>query len=160
MFLQGEDTEQYPQFTAYLYYRFPSVKESSTIVKNMGTYGKLSKSAFLSALTPGMPPFIKIEARNLQGGNGSEELGRFKRNSPGYIYLSQAMVARFDADPWDDRNFFSTPKGKRVPVIGAVLLHFLTHYGYYKAGMACRAYECGGLDFEVATYDSTVYYWP
>ncbi len=159
MFLQGEDTEQYPEFTKYLYYRFPSVKESSTIVKNMNTYGKLDKSAFLSALTPGMPPYVKIEARNLQGGNGSEDLGRFSRKSPGYIYLAQAMVVRFDNDPWGDGNFFTTAKGKRVPVIGAVLLHFLTHFGYYKAGLPCRPYECGGWDFEVATYDSTVSYW-
>ena len=128
-------------------------------MKNMSTYGKLDKSAFLSALTPGMPPFIKIEARSLLGGNTSEELGKFKRINPGYIYLAQAMVARFEVDPWGDGNFFKTSKGKRVPVIGAVLLHFLTHYGYYKAGLACSPYECGGWDFEVATYGSSVDYW-
>jgi hypothetical protein len=62
------------------------------------------------------------------------------------------MVERFEHAHKSDANYFTTTKGYKVPVVGGVLLHMLTHYGLHRAGLPYVPAHCVGDDFEKATY--------
>lgn len=128
MLLRAKDAEKYPEFRDYLYYRFPTVIDSSKITAGAKTYGKLDRGKFQSALHPGAYPLISIFDLD------AVEPGTYKSCSLGgvsndKITLASPLIATFDKDPWGDQNYFKNSRGKDVPVIGAVLLHFLCHWG-------------------------------
>jgi hypothetical protein len=154
MFIRAEDKELYPTFTDYVYYRFPGVTESQTIMKNMANIGMLNSEYFYASLTPGMPPLIVIKERPLKGLATSDDLGEFKGGSPVRIILAKQMVERFDYAEFHNANYFYTKNKGRAPIVGGVLLHLLCHYGYYRNGLSFDPMICPGTDFEKATYGS------
>ncbi len=157
MLLRGNDAKDYPKFSDYLYYRFPNVTGSKTIVKNMMKYGNLGESALRAALSPGMPPIVDVTKIGDEAGAYSDQLGHFGRTQPGIIYLSKRLVSGFNEGPWYWENFFKNAKGQDVPVVGGVLLHFLCHWGNFVTGRPEVELEMG-YEFEGATYGTLVYY--
>jgi hypothetical protein len=112
-------TEDYPEFTDYVYYRFPSVLDSTTIVHNMAVFGSLDRSSFAAALSPGTPPYIDV-SHMLIGGFGrmnSHDLGAMQCSTR-LIVLESLLVERFDWDPTSVENMFTTASGRKAPMVG------------------------------------------
>jgi hypothetical protein len=99
MLLFPNVTTDYPEFTDYVYYRFPSVLDSTTIVHNMAVFGSLDRSSFAAALSPGTPPYIEVSHRMMSWGRmNSHELGAMQCSTR-LIALEALLVERFDWDP-------------------------------------------------------------
>jgi len=151
MLLRGTAAESFPQFRDYLYNRFPNVIESSKIVIGMESYGNLNESQFRAALHPGAQPIVDVgEVGSAEAGTYlSCELGQIR---DGNFVLVGPLISSFEEGPWYKQNYFKNAKGQDVPIVGAVLLHLLCHWGW----VSTKSYPSGdtdtGYDFEKFVY--------
>ncbi len=160
MLLAGRILTDFPIFKQYAYHNFQAILESSTIVKNMETYGSLNKSALRAALFPGMPPLVVLGKRFKRSKSllYSSDLGvGLAGGGIGAILLADFMVERFEDDPHDPGNYFLTAKGRPVPIVGGVMLHHLCHWGNDKARRIPGLLNRGDA-FELDTYGTNVTY--
>jgi len=70
----------------------------------------------------------------------------------GRIHLYSLVVASFNEGPYYKQNYFKNAKGQDVPVIGAVLLHFLCHWGWMDTKTMPYSGSDVGYDFEKSVY--------
>jgi hypothetical protein len=150
MILTGTAGEKYPKFRDYLYYRFPKVIQSSKIVEAMLSHGSIYEDELRTVLHPGSHPAIDVEEAAAEPGTYySCELGVIKGEK---ISLYTPLVAPFNDGPWYKENFFKNAKGQDVPIIGAVLLHFLCHWGLRDSALFYSSDGDPGYKFEKEVY--------
>jgi hypothetical protein len=149
MLMRSKTAEKYPEFRAYLYDRFPTVINSSKIAAEMELHGHMGFDKFRSALHPGAHPIIDVEEASAEPGTYySCELGFLRGQT---LLLYDPLVFPFNDDPWNQENMFKNANGQKVPVIGAVLLHFLCHWGR-REDTATSTSTDAGYRFEKAVY--------
>lgn len=151
MILTGTASEKYPEFRDYLYYRFPKVIQSSKISEAMLWHGGMDEDRFRTILHPGSHPAIDIE------GDVAVEPGTYYSCELGWISgekikLYSPPVAMFNNGPWYKENFFKNAKGQDVPIIGAILLHFLCHWGLRDTPLFYGSDGDPGYKFEKEVY--------
>lgn len=145
----------YPMLKKYLYESFPKVLGSSKIAGHMAALGSLDKSSFAAALIPGGHPMVGVVDFFIYNCDlNSHELGVIKSLQPAKFLLSSLLVARFEDDPFNPRNYFMTASGQSVPMVGAVLLHMLCDWGARRyAGITLTlSSNHPGYNFERAVY--------
>jgi hypothetical protein len=160
MLLAGKILTDFPIFKQYAYHNFRTILNSSTIVRNMETYGSLNKSAFGAALFPGMPPLVMLSSKFKASKSllYSSDLGLGIGGAGiGCLLIADFMVERFEDDPHDPGNMFLTAKGRQVPVVGGGMLHHLCHWGNEEAGRIPGLLNRGDA-FEIDTYGTYVTY--
>jgi hypothetical protein len=130
--------------------RIPQVINVPVIVKNMKTFGSLSKAELLSAVTWGSGPLIVI--KNLSTftcGGVAAANGCFRSANPDQVELDSETVDNFEKDAYGSGSD-TTSSGKKVFIVGTTLLHELCHWGNFQHGVTETAEA--GVGFEVATY--------
>ncbi len=149
MKMSSADISRYPKFARYVRRSMPEVANVSVIVRNMKTYGSLSKSALQSALRWGSGPDLVIKP--LMAGQcitGIAANGCFRATDPTKIEIDKSRVDDFEAGRASSRDVNS--RGQKVYIVGTTILHELCHWGNNQAGRAETSEQ--GVAFEVATY--------
>ena len=149
------DQKKYPKLARYVRKSMPTVMNVPVIVRNLKTYGSLSKEDAKEALTWGKGPTIIIkDLKTNKCGKANAAYGCFRSSNKDQIELAKRFADQFEvnmAKGKDNKN----KAGKRVYIVGATLLHELCHWGNKKAGVKEKTEQ--GLAFETATYGKTIW---
>jgi hypothetical protein len=125
MQMQAADIAKFPRFAAYVSVKMPEVTKVDTIISAIHKYaGAVSKSVIKDALLWGQGPIIKIvSGLTCSGGAGAVGCFRFGTAS-NEVEIEEWTVKDFEAG----KGLRKTPKGQMVYLVGAILLHELTHW--------------------------------
>ena len=145
MQLKSTDVKKFSKFAEYVSVAIPGLTKNSAIVKAIQNYSTAKRQVIRNALLWGKGPIIKIVP-------GLKPYGEF---SPGIksneIRIQEAIVKEFESG----KGLRKTARGKLVYMVGATLLHELTHWSDDLDGKDYAGEE--GESFEKAVYGKIVY---
>ncbi len=141
----SEDTiKKFPKLHYYVRVNMPEVAEMDAIINEIQKLaGTVKKSEIRDALKWGKGPTITVVSGLMCAGVKSYGCFRAGKDE---LRIDEQMVKDFEAGKGQVKN----SKGKRVYLVGATLLHELTHWADAKDGKDNPVEE--GDAFERATY--------
>ena len=129
MKLKVEDIRTFPKFHYYVRVELPKVSEATAIVAKIKKFsGKTTKNTIKRALEWGNGPTIEI-VENLQCA-GVMSYGCYAWGGD-VLQVDKDLVEDFESG----KGVVKNARGKRVFLVGATLLHELTHWADAKDGV-------------------------
>lgn len=145
MQMKKDDVKKFPKFAQYVSVAIPQLSTNSAIIAAIQKYSNAKRTAIRDALSWGRGPVIKIVA-------GLSAFGEFTPNSKSNeIRIQEAIVKQFESG----KGLRRTAHGKFVYMVGATLLHELTHWADDLDGVDDPTEE--GESFETAVYGKVIY---
>jgi len=150
MRLDAATQRAHPKLKQYLKDEMPKAAEIKVIVSAIKKFaGTITRAEIKTALEWGKDPLVVVTP-NLWCA-GVKAFGCTRPGSPDQIEVDRALVQRFERG----RDKVRTGSGKRVSLLGATLLHELTHWADLKDGIDTAGEE--GNKFETEIYGKVVF---
>jgi len=128
MKLDAATIKKYPKLNYYLRVNMPDVAEVKAIVSQIKKLsGKTSRATIKNALKWGTKPTIKLVPNLICDGDKAYGCYSWGSNT---LQIDEQLVKDFEAG----KGVVKNAAGKRVYLLGATLLHELTHWSDAQAG--------------------------
>jgi hypothetical protein len=142
MRMSSQDSVDYPKTSHYVRVDLIEVLTMPRILGAMRRIGQLNEGAFRTALTWGHGPRIKITHLHKAYGEFTQNIGSHELRLD-----RRTLVDEFEAG----RGWARMRNGQHFPMLGATLLHELTHWGDDQDGVTEPDRE-EGEEFEIAFF--------
>jgi hypothetical protein len=129
MIMLHRDENQFKKLASYVKDDLPKVSGIDAIVNGFLKYAQVDRPTLQRALTWGNQPILMFRPMSTDPLMGGEFFG------PNEIHINTALATAFEAGAPPRLLTMRNARGDQFPLIGAVILHELVHWGDARDGI-------------------------